>query len=322
MKLSVVVPTFNRRESLSATLDGLARQDVSDFEVIVIDDGSSDGTGEWLKALAPPFPLRVIVQANGGPSKARNRGVVEAEGEVIVFLDDDTEPPPAFLSAHAALHPTDDSTPLAVIGPMLPDPARREPLWILWEHAMLQKQYDALARREWWPPGPNHFYTGNASLRRDDFLAVGGFDLSYTRQEDVELAHRLQRERGVSFTFAPETAVIHRPLRSFESWARVPQAYGALDVERARRGDVSWELVRHGFAGRSALTRLLARLEWAVPALSPALRASLKAAALSLHAAGARKPALSALSALYNLLYLEGAKDALGGLRELRETIA
>jgi hypothetical protein len=59
-----------------------------------------------------------------------------------------------------------------------------------------------------------------------------------------------------------------------------------------------------------------------VPALSPALRASLKAAALSLHAAGARKPALSALSALYNLLYLEGAKDALGGLRELRETIA
>jgi glycosyltransferase involved in cell wall biosynthesis len=319
VKLSVVIPTYNRRESLAVTLDGLSKQAYTPFEVIVVDDGSTDGTADWLASFATPFPLHAISQTNGGPSKARNRGVEEATGELIIFLDDDTEPAADFLAAHAALHAPD--SPLAAIGPMVPDSARREPIWIAWEHAMLQKQYDAFARREWWPPGPKHFYTGNASLRRADFLAIGGFDLSYTRQEDVELAHRLQRERGVAFTFAPETAVVHRPLRTFESWARVPLAYGALDVERARRGDVGWDLVRHGYAGRNALTRLLARTEWAAPFLAPMIRQILKAAAISLHALGLRKLAIVALSALYNLLYLEGAKTALGGLRELWRTV-
>lgn len=322
MKLSVIVPTYNRRASLEVTLKALAAQTcaATDFEVIVVDDGSTDGTGEWLQSLSTPYLLKAITQTNGGPSKARNRGVNEAAGDVIVFIDDDTEPARDFLSAHAALHT--ESIPLAVIGPMVPDTSRHEPVWIAWEHAMLQKQYDAFARREWWPPGPNHFYTGNASLRRADFLAIGGFDPHYTRQEDVELAHRLQRERGVQFTFAPETAVTHRPLRTFESWARVPLAYGALDVERAQRGDVSWDLVRHGYAGRNALTRLLARIEWATPFLAPLLRATLKATAITLHAPGQTRPACAVLSALYNLLYLEGAKIALGGLQALREAVA
>ncbi|MGC4042951.1 MAG: hypothetical protein QM758_04035 [Armatimonas sp.] len=172
------------------------------------------------------------------------------------------------------------------------------------------------------PPGPNHFYTGNASLRRTDFLTIGGFDRHYTRQEDVELAYRLQREQDVQFTFSPETAVIHRPLRTFESWARVPLAYGALDVERARRGDVSWDLVRHGYTGRNRLTRLLARIEWATPFLTAPLRATLKATAIILHTLGQTKPACAVLSALYNLMYLEGAKNAIGGLQALREAIA
>ncbi len=336
MKLSVVIPTYNRCESLKNTLRGLSEQTYPDFEVIIIDDGSNDGTDKFLNCPLSPVPgtqplgvgesealrgkLKVISQSNGGPSKARNRGVQEASGEIIVFIDDDTEPGKDFLESHAKLH--QESGSLAVIGPMLPDKNRKEPVWIAWEHAMLQKQYTALERREWWPPGPNHFYTGNASVRRTDFLAVGGFDLSFTRQEDVELAFRLQKERNVAFHFAPETAVVHRPLRSFESWRNVPLAYGALDVERARRGDVSWELVRHGFAGRSALTRLLVRAEWTAPMLSSALRLALKSGAIGLHRLGLDRAACASLSALYNLLYLDGARVALGGLRELKEVVA
>jgi GT2 family glycosyltransferase len=319
MKLSVVIPTYNRLESLKNTLRGLSAQNYPNFEVIIIDDGSTDGTSEFMSALSSSMPLKVISQRNGGPSKARNRGVEEALGEIIVFIDDDTEPEFDFLSKHAELHREMNS--LAVIGPMVCDKSRKEPVWIAWEHAMLQKQYTALERREWWPPGPNHFYTGNASLRREDFLAVGGFDLSFTRQEDVELAFRLQKERGVGFHFAPETAVIHRPLRTFESWQRVPLAYGALDVERARRGDVSWELVRHGFAGRSVLTRTLIKTEWAAPLLSPALRLALRFGATFLHRLGLVRPACAMLSALYNLLYLDGARVALGGLRALKEAV-
>src|SRR5690242_8167475 len=94
--VSVVIPTYNRCESLKRTLEGLARQDYPtiDFEVIVVSDGSTDKTEEVLKtyAVAAPFRLRFFTQANSGPSVARNRGVQESTGEVIVFLDDDVEP--------------------------------------------------------------------------------------------------------------------------------------------------------------------------------------------------------------------------------------
>src|SRR5579871_5778539 len=102
MKLSVVVPTYNRKDSLRRTLDGLAKQTYpfADFEVVVVSDGSTDGTTEMLAdyVKTAPYSLRSVLQANGGPSKARNRGIQEAQHEVIVFLDDDVEPVTEFLS--------------------------------------------------------------------------------------------------------------------------------------------------------------------------------------------------------------------------------
>ena len=320
MNVSVIIPTFNRRESLRRTLVGLMCQTHPEFEVVVVDDGSTDGTEELLHELkrVASFPLVPLSQANAGPARARNRGAITALGDVLIFLDDDTEPHPGCVAAHAALHAGREN--LVAIGPMLPDPVRKddEPLWIAWEHAMLRKQYDAFATREWWPPGPNHFYTGNASLRRDLFLSVGGFDATYTRQEDVELAHRLAARKRVEFTFAPEASVYHRPLRTFESWANVPVFYGRFDVERARRGDVGWDLIRHAYAGRNRLTRMLARAEWACPKLSPLLRTSLKRSADALWAKRKDRFALATLSALYNLRYLDGAREALGGAAALR----
>src|SRR5579871_3087260 len=98
MKLSVVIPTYNRKESLRRTLDGLARQTYpfSEFEVVVVSDGSTDGTAEMLAQYmqTAPYALCAITQANGGPSRARNRGIREARYDVIVFLDDDVEPVP------------------------------------------------------------------------------------------------------------------------------------------------------------------------------------------------------------------------------------
>ena len=323
MNVSVVIPTFNRRESLRQTLIGLMCQTHPDFEVVVVDDGSTDGTEDLLHEFkrVASFPLVPLSQTNAGPARARNRGAITALGDILVFLDDDTEPHPGCVAAHAALHAGREK--LVAIGPMLPDPARRpdEPLWIAWEHAMLRKQYDAFATREWWPPGPNHFYTGNASLRRDLFLSVGGFDVAYTRQEDVELAHRLAARRNVEFTFAPEASVYHRPLRTFESWERVPTSYGRFDIERARRGDVGWDLIRHAYGGRNRLTQLLVRAELACPKLTPILRTSLKRAADSLWARRLDRPALVTLSALYNLRYLDGAREALGGGPALRHVL-
>ena len=280
----------------------------------MVSDGSTDGTDALLAqyAEAVPFALQVIAQPNGGPARARNNGIEHARGEVVVFLDDDVEPSPDFLAVHAAHHIGQNST--VVIGPMLPDPALlwREPVWIAWEHAMLEKQYTAWRTGEWDGCGPHHFYSGNASVRREHLIGVGGFDEQFPRQEDVELAVRLQKQRGVQFVYAPDARGTHRPQRRFASWLAVPFAYGSLDVVRARRGDTSWETVRHGYHARNKATRLLARAVLAAPILSRPLRASLLPAAKAayrLHRAGA---AFAALSVIYNLRYLEGAQAEIG----------
>jgi glycosyltransferase involved in cell wall biosynthesis len=324
--LSVVIPTFNRKDSLQKTLDGLARQALpaDQYEVVVVSDGSTDGTDALLRqyAEAAPYVLRSIAQPNGGPARARNNGIETARGEVVVFLDDDVEPAPEFLAVHAARHANQNDT--VVIGPMLPDPALRwqEPAWIAWEHAMLEKQYTAWRTGEWDGCGPHHFYSGNASVRREHLVAVGGFDEQFPRQEDVELAVRLQKQRGVQFVYAPEARGTHRPQRRFESWLAVPFAYGGLDVVRARRGDTSWETVRHGYHARNKATRLLARAVLSFPFLSKPLRALLLPAAQAayrLHLAG---PAFAALSVIYNLRYLEGAQAELGSRAAMARVLA
>ncbi|MBB6051638.1 exopolysaccharide biosynthesis glycosyltransferase EpsD [Armatimonas rosea] len=329
--LSVVIPTYNRCESLRVTLEALKRQEpvTGGFEVVVVSDGSTDGTDAllvgWLAARLP-FTLRVIRQENAGPARARNRGVQEATGEVIVFLDDDVEPQMGCLQVHAQRHLAEKD--LVLIGPMSPDPERRrvEPVWIAWEHAMLQKQYSSWKSGTWAAHecGPHNFYTGNASVRRAFILAVGGFDEGFTRQEDVELATRMERTCGVYFRFEPAAAAFHRPHRSFESWLRVPYAYGKLDVIRAQRGDASWEVVRHGYASRQKATRLLADLALPRTGVGEALRGLLRIGAEAVYAlplGGARRAGLGALSALYNLHYLEGARDELGSWDALHQVL-
>ncbi len=314
--LSVVIPTFNRRDSLQKTLDGLARQTfpAAQFEAVVVSDGSTDGTDAFLAeyARAAPFALRPVFQANAGPARARNHGIEEAQGEIVVFLDDDVEPAPEFLAVHAARHAGRDTA--VVIAPMVPDPALlwQEPVWIAWEHAMLEKQYTAWRTGEWDGCGPHHFYSGNASVRRRHLVAVGGFDEQFPRQEDVELAVRLEKQRGVEFVYAPDARGIHRPRRKFASWLAVPFAYGRLDVVRAQRGDTSWDTVRHGYAARNRATRLLARVVLAAPRLGAPLRALLLPAARAAYRLRRAGPAFAALSVIYNVRYLEGAQAELG----------
>lgn len=191
---------------------------------------------------------------------------------------------------------------------------------------MLQKQYSSWKSGVWAAHecGPHNFYTGNASVRREHILAVGGFDEGFTRQEDVELATRMERTCGVYFRFEPAAEALHRPLRSFESWLRVPYAYGKLDVVRAQRGDASWEVVRHGYVSRQKATRQLADLALPGALAGKLLRTMLRQGAQAVYAlplGAARRAGLGALSALYNIHYLEGARDELGSWDALRQVL-
>ncbi len=106
MFISVVIPTYNRlpilRQCLSALENQKIEEHVKNFEVIVVDDGSSDGTLTWLKDHSEEFPhLLLLDQDHGGPGSARNKGVVESKGDVIVFIDSDLVVNEYFLESHA-----------------------------------------------------------------------------------------------------------------------------------------------------------------------------------------------------------------------------
>ena len=314
--LSVVTPTYNREAILRTMILGLTKQSypADNWELLVVSDGSTDGTDAYLKTIAPtlPFRLRPIFQINGGPAKARNNGIRQADGTVIVFLDDDVEPVESFLARHAQHHCKQHE--VAVIGPMLPDALRRdaEPIWIAWEHSMLCRQYDNFNNGVWPSAGPNHFYSGNASIRRELLMAVNGFDETFKRQEDVEMAYRLEKEQGVVYRFDYQAQGIHRPSRSFEGWLKVPYAYGQLDVDRVRDGNERAWLLWSAYHHRSKMTRRCIRQSLQSPALSPIIRQTLLQVAQNLYRMRRDSAAIALMSAVYNIRYMEGVCLNLG----------
>ena len=103
--ISVVIPTRDRCAVLAKTLEALARQvgGAGPFEVIVVDDGSTDSTQSLLRSVGlGGSALKSVLLDNGGPARARNRGIAAASGERILLLGDDTIPGPGCLAVHAA----------------------------------------------------------------------------------------------------------------------------------------------------------------------------------------------------------------------------
>lgn len=317
LKMSVVVPTYNRRESVLRTLRALARQTLpaDAFEVIVISDGATDGTTEAVRALQTPYRLKFTEQKNQGPSVARNFGARQAAAPLLVYVDDDIEPKETFLAEHAAAHEGHDN--LVVIGPQ--NGPQNEPMdnWVAWEHEMLRRQYVNFINGVW-QAGPNNLYSGNFSLRREHFLAVGGFDEKFTRQEDVELGFRLE-QHGLQFQFNPRADAIHRPTRTFASWYKTPFEYGRRDVQMARDmgEEQAMTLARKHFQERNLLTRLLAKRCIGLPPMEAAV---LSLGRLGIRYGG-RRLAMSACSLVFNLRYLQGMCQELGGRARLWEAI-
>jgi GT2 family glycosyltransferase len=315
--VSVVIPTYNRRHQLEQTLAGLARQTSTlDTEVIVVSDGSSDGTDEWLRSGATPVPVSPCFQANGGPATARNRGAAAARGSLLLFLDDDVVPVPDLVAIHARHHRGLDDD-LVVIGPMCaPTDAELSP-WVLWEQRMLDKQYEAMNLGKW-EATARQFYTANASLSRRHLEAVGGFDPTFRRAEDVELAYRLA-DAGLSFSFVPEAVVWHYADRSFESWLANAGAYGRNDVIFGRDLGREWllEAVGREFRTRHPLVQALTYLSLRFPTLGRRLLAGADWSARTASTRGPGRLSEVALSVLYNLEYYRGMADELGGPGEL-----
>ncbi len=320
LALSVVIPTYSRRESLRRCLDSLATQkEPPTFEVIVVDDGSQDGTAEMLARYQPRYPLRVLSTERAGPAAARNLGAAEAKGEYLLFIDVDVVAHPGLF----AIHMTSNRAQLedVVFGPMIPPAGERLPSWVRWEQEVLDKQYRAMLEGRW-EPTPRQFYTANASLARRHFQSAGGFDPSYKRAEDVELGYRLL-DLGLRFVFRPDAVVTHYAGRSLRAWWRIPYQYGIYDVRMWRDKGRSHilGLIGREFPQRHPLVQQLVRLSVGGSARAKAVAAS--AVGLAVVAGGVRLYPLArwAYSLAFNLLYYQGLSDELGSTLRFRSVI-
>ena len=227
MSFSVVIPTFRRPETLFPVLDALAGQeDPPEFEVVVVDDGSGDDTPARLAAYRPPYPFRFFSQSNGGPASARNRGVREARGRIVLFLGDDTVPEPRLLSVHGRAHAQERPHPIAVLGyTTWPRDLRVSPFLHQINEYGLQFGYGLIRDPEQVPF--NFFYTSNVSLPRDLLLEAGLFDTSFPHAawEDIEVAYRLM-QRGMRMLYRPEAVARHHHDITFASFRRRQEKAG------------------------------------------------------------------------------------------------
>jgi glycosyltransferase involved in cell wall biosynthesis len=227
MTFTVVIPTYRRSGTLFAVLDALARQsDAPDFEVVVVDDGSGDETPKRLAGYRPAYPFRFLSQTNAGPAAARNRGVREAGGRIVVFLGDDTIPEPALLSVHARAHAEASPDPVAVLGYTTWPAGRKVSVFL--DHINeygLQFGYRLIEDPERVPF--NFFYTSNVSLPRDLLIDAGLFDTSFPHAawEDIEAAYRLM-QRGMRMLYRPNAVARHHHDITFESFRRRQEKSG------------------------------------------------------------------------------------------------
>lgn len=323
MRLSVVVATFNRLGLLRRLLEQLSKQTLAaaDFEVVVVDDGSTEPVAAALDPKAYPYALRVVTQANAGAAAARDRGIREARADVIVITDDDMQVPEAYLAAHLALHP--DGSRRVVVGRIKADPDVHDmPYWERWYADRFDRLAEGYASGRIQLSGSS-LATGNCSLRRSDYLAVGGFDPSLKRSEDIELGYKLQ-EAGCQFVYSGDGYTLHGSDHTREDvWLRRAYLYGMYDSKiHERHLDLPtadpWRfLFRIGAPARPLIAAAVVAPEVTRP-LS-------RAAILAVRAAdrlGLTRLTFAGTAVVYSMEYYRGVRAEAGSLFKTAEKFA
>ncbi len=257
-RISVVVCTYNGARTLHDCLSGLAELDYPDFEVILVDDGSTDASA----AIASEYDVTVISTPNRGLSAARTLGAERASGEIVAYIDDDARPDRDWLRYLAWTYLTTDH---AMVGGPNIAPAGDGPLAFCVANA---------------PGGPVHVLLTdeiaehvpgcNLSARRDRLLEIGGFDPRFRAAgDDVDFCWRIQ-DQGWTVGFTPAAMVWHHRRNSLKTYWKQQQGYGKAEAlleakwpERYNAmGHISWagRLYGNGWTPRAGEPRRAGRI--------------------------------------------------------------
>lgn len=230
--VTIVIPTYNRSHKIRETLDALAQQDFRDFSVIVVDDGSTDGSGDAIEKMLPslPCPARLIRQSNRGASAATNAGVNAAPEGIVILFDDDIIPAPATVRRHAEFHAAHPGSILS--GSADTDPARS---------TTDVQRYKLYMEQEWLRVRPLEekpvavtfgsfvITTANMSFPRNVFLELGGFDVALRDGYDVDFGFRALL-KNIPLYFDRSIKSIHNDQISLRYYGRRQKAY--MDSKR------------------------------------------------------------------------------------------
>lgn len=221
---SIIIPTYNRLPILQKCLQAMEAQDFTEpYEIVVVDDGSTDGTVEFLQSHTTEFPhVRLFQQNHEGAAIARNTGIDVAQGETIVFIDSDLVVTPVFLSSHAkALAGSDRAfTYGRVINTSNFENPTSEPIKI----TDLSNAF---------------FATGNVAIAKHWLIEAGKFDTSFRQYgwEDLELGVRL-KNLGLKLIKCPDAVGYHwHPAFTIEQLPRLVD----VEAQRGRMGVVFYQ---------------------------------------------------------------------------------
>jgi peptidoglycan/xylan/chitin deacetylase (PgdA/CDA1 family)/glycosyltransferase involved in cell wall biosynthesis len=301
VELSIVIPTYQRPRRLRACIESLIAQErlPPSLELIVVVDGPDPDTEEMLGGLTPPFPLRVVVQDHARQAAARNRGVEEARGRYVLFVDDDVVAGERLVTAHLeALRAGDRVVGIGRIDKVL---SPRAPRWSRSRQTVWRNHYDRLAAgRE---PRFSDTYGGNLSLPRSDFIAVGGFALDLTPEEDVEFGYRLW-QAGMTISYVADAVAREEDRDTLKRFVSDSRRRGVVGVMLYERHPGLLPYLRLGGAGE------LPKRWIAIRRLAVALRLPPRLLALVARFAPTEAFALRWLSFLYSYCYSRGVRDS------------
>ncbi len=269
---SVLIPTYNRADALLRCLRSLEQQTTSQFEAVVMDDGSTDRTPLLLAEYArtAPFALRCMSQPNGGPARARNTAIASITTPLVIMIGDDIFPAPGFVEAHLRFHSQHLEPEAAAVGLTVwaKEGQRVTPLMRWLGSEGVQFGYRALLAGK--PPDWRYFYSSNLSVKRA-LLGSQPFHegFRFAGMEDIELGYRLTRKRGLRLSFLADAVAEHLHPVTFKGTCSRARMVGASTYQfeelwpEQRAADVGW---------KSRLLQLLAEERVVLPTLTALTR--------------------------------------------------
>jgi glycosyltransferase involved in cell wall biosynthesis len=212
MKVSVIIPTYNGANKILEALRGLEVQNSMPDEVIVVIDGSTDGTVDLLGKTQLNLPnLKIIEQVNSGRARVRNRGAEDASGDLLVFLDDDMLIPQQWLSAHIEHHRNIDNSILC--GKLEATTEGHQSEFIVFEKWQNNKWNKNISeeREDVIQLSSPYLTAGNFSISKTLFFSLGKFDVRLNDAEDYDLSVRAFKH-NYSIYFSPKAFAYHNDL--------------------------------------------------------------------------------------------------------------